>query len=94
MTSSVNRILAGAGYPLRTLDEIRQFVGNGARLLVKRSLPENIPDGEADKLFQLYKKDYQEHLLDETVPYNGILPLLEKLKGKGTRLAVFCCEDL
>lgn len=88
MTSSVNRILAGAGYPLRTLDEIRQFVGNGARLLVKRSLPENIPDGEADKLFQLYKKDYQEHLLDETVPYNGILPLLEKLKGKGTRLAV------
>lgn len=88
MTSSVNRILAGAGFPLRTQDEIRQFVGNGARLLVKRSLPENIPDGEADELFQLYKKDYQEHLLDETVPYNGILPLLEKLKVEGTRLAV------
>jgi len=88
MTSSVNRILAGAGYPLRTKDEIRQFVGNGAKLLVRRSLPETVSDGEAERLFNLYKKDYQEHLLDETLPYSGIPSLLEKLKAHGIRLAV------
>lgn len=68
MASSVNRILAGAGYPPRTIDEIRQFVGNGAKMLLKRSLPENVSTDETEYLLELYKKDYQAHLLDETVP--------------------------
>lgn len=88
MTSSVNRILAGAGYPSRTIEEIRQFVGNGAKVLLNRSLPKNVPAEEAEHLLELYKKDYQAHLLDETVPYPGILPLLQQLKKNGLHLAV------
>ncbi len=88
MASSVNRILAGAGYPPRTIDEIRQFVGNGAKMLLKRSLPENVSTDETEYLLELYKKDYQAHLLDETVPYPGIPSLLEQLKKNGVRLAV------
>lgn len=88
MTSSVNRILAGAGYPPRTLDEIRQFVGNGAKMLLRRSLPADVSEDDAEYLLELYKKDYQAHLLDETVPYPGIPSLLEQLRKNGVRLAV------
>ena len=36
---SVNEMLAHYDLPPRTLDEVRQFVGNGARKLMIRSLP-------------------------------------------------------
>ncbi len=36
---SVNEMLAHYDLPPRTLDEVRRFVGNGARKLMIRSLP-------------------------------------------------------
>ena len=88
LASSVNRTLSAEGYPPRTLDEVRQFVGNGVRRLVERSLPHEVPLEELDRLFELYKRDYQQHLLDETVPYPGIAGLLLTLKQSVMRLAV------
>ena len=88
LAASVNRILSAEGYPPRTLDEVRQFVGNGVRRLVERALPHQVPPEELDRLFELYKKDYQQHLLDETAPYPGIVELLQTLKRNGMGLAV------
>lgn len=88
LTASVNRILAGEGYPLRTLDEVRQFVGNGAKRLLQRALPQDVSPERLDALVERYKSDYQEHLLDETVPYPGVAGLLRELKDRGMRLAV------
>lgn len=88
LTSSVNRILSGEGYPPRTQDEVRQFVGNGVKRLLQRALPQDVSPERLDALLELYKKDYQEHLLDETVPYPGIVSLLRDLKESGIRLAV------
>lgn len=88
LASSVNRILSAGGYPPRTPDEVRQFVGNGVRRLVERALPHPVPTEELDRMFELYKKDYQQHLLDETAPYPGIVELLQTLKQSGMRLAV------
>lgn len=88
LASSVNRTLSAEGYPPRTLDEVRQFVGNGVRRLVERALPHQVPPEELDRLFELYKQDYQQHLLDETAPYPGIAVLLQTLKQNGMRLAV------
>ena len=36
------------GMPKRTLEEVRQFVGNGVRLLMIRA----VPDGESNPLFE------------------------------------------
>ena len=45
MEAAVNHILTQYGYPARTLEEVRRFVGNGAGLLIHRALPqEGIPE--------------------------------------------------
>lgn len=39
MEAAVNHILTQYGYPVRTLEEVRRFVGNGAGLLIHRPCP-------------------------------------------------------
>ena len=38
LCNSTNAALARFGYPIRTLDEVRRFVGNGVKLLMLRAL--------------------------------------------------------
>ena len=40
LANAVNYALEHQGMPKRTLEEVRQFVGNGVRLLMIRAVPE------------------------------------------------------
>ena len=42
MQAAVNYILEKYGYPTRTLEEVRRFVGNGAGPLIHRALPQGV----------------------------------------------------
>lgn len=88
LKNSVNFALSKNGLPVRTIDEIRAFVGNGIRLLMERSVPENTNDELLERCFLDFKKHYKDHSADNTKPYDGIIPLLEELKNKGLKLAV------
>ena len=80
MQAAVNYILEKFGYPTRTLEEVRRFVGNGAGPLIHRALPQGVdPDREAEILAD-YRAYYQAHNCVETRPYDGIGPLLERLR--------------
>ena len=80
MQAAVNYILEKYGYPTRTLEEVRRFVGNGAGPLIHRALPQGVdPDREAEILAD-YRAYYQAHNCVETRPYDGIGPLLERLR--------------
>ena len=88
MQAAVNYILEKYGYPTRTLEEVRRFVGNGAGPLIHRALPQGVdPDREAEILAD-YRAYYQAHNCVETRPYDGIGPLLERLRQAGVRTAV------
>jgi phosphoglycolate phosphatase len=67
---------------------VRQFVGNGVRLLMIRA----VPDGENNPLFEetfaLFKEYYGEHCNDNTKPYAGVVELIETLKKKGYAVAI------
>ena len=39
LCDSLNYVLAKQGYPVRTLDEVRSFVGNGIAKLIERAVP-------------------------------------------------------
>ena len=46
LKDSTNYALNKFGYPQRTLEEVRKFVGNGVRKLIERAIPEGSGDPE------------------------------------------------
>ena len=88
LATSVNFALRTHGMPEHSIDDVRQFVGNGVRKLMERAIPggEKNPDFEAT--FATFRQYYMEHSLDTTRPYEGIPETLSELKKRGCRLAV------
>jgi phosphoglycolate phosphatase len=72
--ASVNHALSTVGLPLRSRDEVRAFVGEGARVLLARAVA---PHGELlDPALAAWREHYAVHCLDRTRPYPGIEALL------------------
>lgn len=88
LQSSVNHMREKYGYPPCSLDEVRRFVGNGARVLMRRALPELMTPEREDALLEEYKAWYMAHNCVRTHPYAGIPALLEELRGAGVTTAV------
>jgi phosphoglycolate phosphatase len=63
------------------LEKIRAFVGEGARVLIERSLRHSGIERPVDEVLPLFLECYAECLLDTTRLYPGILDALEKLDG-------------
>lgn len=83
IAAAVNHALGQAGLPPRTRDEVRRFVGNGARVLVERAVGERWD--RLDEVFAGYRAYYGLHLLDRTRPFPG---LVEALASTSRALAV------
>lgn len=75
----VNYVMDALGYPRRTLEETRQFVGNGAARLLKLSVPEGVDPSEALERFQEY---YPAHCRIKTASYPGIPEALNALAAR------------
>ncbi len=86
--ASTNAVLRELGYPERTMDEIRSFVGNGAANQLRRALPEGSPEDAVAEALRRYQPYYAAHCRDHTRPYDGIVALLRELNAAGKRLAV------
>ncbi|MCD8241290.1 MAG: HAD-IA family hydrolase [Lachnospiraceae bacterium] len=85
---SVNAVLGEAGLPLRTLDEIRQFVGVGSRALMRRCIEGGEAHPKFETCYAAFQKYYHTHLNDHTVPYEGVVGLLDALRQAGFLLAI------
>ncbi len=100
LKDSVNYALAKQRFPLRTLPEIRSFVGNGIRLLMERSVPEHTDTETFEICFKDFCDYYKIHMEDKTAPYDGITQMLEKIKAEGFKTAIvtnkadFAAQDL
>lgn len=88
LTSSVNYALDKYGFPTRSIDEVRTFIGNGVGLLIKRSLPDSVDDETVEKCLLEFKAHYQENFAKKTVPYDKITDVLTFLKSKGIKIGV------
>ena len=88
LKNSVNYALGEFGFPERTLDEGRSFVGNGVRRLIYLSVPENTDEEISENCLTVFKEYYKSHSLIKTKPYDGIIPMLEELKKQGIKTAV------
>ena len=66
---AVNYALGQFGYPRRTLEEVRRFVGNGAARLIAMAVPEGKDPAPVLEIFRAY---YRDHCQIKTAPYPGI----------------------
>ena len=78
LTDAVNVALEQNGYPRRTLEEMRYFVGNGASHMIKKAAPEG---ADLESVMDVFLKWYGDHCQDKTRPYEGIMEALEELKA-------------
>jgi phosphoglycolate phosphatase len=88
LTDAVNHALASQNLPLRTIDEIRNFVGNGILKLMERAVPSGKDNPNFDKIYEDFRTYYAKHCQDKTAPYDGIVSLLKKLSQKKISMAV------
>lgn len=88
LTDSVNAALTKCGFPIRTIPEVRSFVGNGIRKLVWRAVPDNTSDEQTETVFKEFCVYYEAHCNDKTRPYEGIMEMLEELFRQGYRMAI------
>lgn len=88
LAASCNYALANNGMPQRTLDEVRQFVGNGVKKLMERAIPNGLKNPLFDKTYQDFRQHYMKHNLDTTCPYDGVMEMLKELHKRGKKVAV------
>ena len=84
--AAVNAALGKYNLPLRTKEEVRNFIGNGIVKLMQRAVGYEHPN--FDGILMEFKTYYGEHCADKTQPYDGIMSLLETLQSKKIKLAV------
>lgn len=88
LAASCNYALRTNGLPERTIDEVRQFVGNGVKKLMERAIPGGLDNYKFDKTYADFRQHYMQHNLDTTKPYDGVMEMLEELRKRGKKVAV------
>lgn len=88
LKSAVNRTLSEFDMPQCTLEQVRCYVGNGARRLIEQAVPKGSSEETVETVLSWFKAYYEQHCLIATGPYAGIIPLMERLKSKGVKMAV------
>lgn len=88
--AAINRAMNDFSFPSHTDDEVRSYLNNGARMLIRRALPEAHREDEAliDTVLERYLLYYSEECLKSARPYDGIVELLRLLKQNGFALGV------
>lgn len=90
LADSANAVLGGRGFPPHETSRYRHFVGDGARTLIQRILPEAIRNDTAlvQTCLDEYVREYEARWNRKTRPYDGIPELLRELASRGIALAV------
>lgn len=89
LADSMNSVLDQDGLPTHPTSAYRQFVGNGALMLVRRALPENRRgEQEIEDKASRFRAEYAMRWKAKTRPYDGIPELLNALALRRLKLAV------
>ena len=88
LMDSTNYALSQVGFPTRSYEEIRSFVGNGVRLLIERAVPKTATKEKTDECFAVFAKHYDKNKSNKTRPYEHIYEMLKAVKSHGYKTAV------
>jgi phosphoglycolate phosphatase len=91
LVASTNHVLDHLGLPHVDETALRPYVGHGAKHMIVKAVgpaAETMSVAEHEVLLKRYLEFYGEHIADASRPFEGIVPLLEKFKAEGVKLAV------
>ena len=88
IAASLNHALASSGLPVHSHAAVRGFIGNGAKILIRRASPANADEALLDTIEQDFKAHYDLSWQTGTIIYPGITDLLESLQSRAHSLAV------
>jgi phosphoglycolate phosphatase len=88
LASSVNATRAHMGMPPLELERIATYVGNGAPVLIRRALGDQVNETQIEEALEFFLEHYREHSLDATRLYPGVRDALDRLRAAGKRMAV------
>lgn len=88
LAASTNYALDQLGFPTRSINEVRSFVGNGVRKLIERAVPAGITECQLNEVFACFRTHYKVHCKDNSAPYAGIPAVLEQLRALGFKMAI------
>lgn len=87
IAASANHALVAVGRAPLPAPLIKSYVGEGIHVLMRRALGSENPDLIA-RAVASWRPHYEAHCLDRTLPYDGIVPLLQSLAAAGVKLGV------
>lgn len=86
---SVNATLDYMGMPRISHELVSTYIGNGAPVLMRRSLGPEATEEDVEKALDFFIRYYAQHCLDNTTLYPGVKDALDILKAQeGVRMAV------
>lgn len=88
LKNSVNVTLRAFNFPERTLEEVRQFVGNGVARLMELAVPYPLNQEKSKEILDYFKTEYAKNCNNHTAPYEGIIELLHELTSRGYLLSI------
>lgn len=88
IADSVNYAMKKYGFKEYTVDEVKDAIGNGVRLLIERITPDDVPEDVFESCLSDFKEHYSKNMYNKTRPYDGVVDMLRKLRGDGYKIAV------
>lgn len=88
LLDSTNWALRQFAFPERSREQVRQFVGNGAKRLISLAVPEGTTPQEIEAVFAAFQEYYPAHCRIKTKPYDGVIQALQTLHDRGYVMGV------
>lgn len=93
---ATNHVLTSSGRNPVTLDQVRAFVGYGARRLIARGFAAtgtSLGTQDIEPLYDKFVTYYGANIAGASQPFPGCVDLLDRLKGDGVRIGI-CTNKL
>ena len=98
LASALNKMLKHFNFLPLTVEQVIPFVGNGAKLLVERSLEQSIQDNSTqdkdvskellEQAVEIFLSAYQNNYCEQTYTYPGVVETLNYLNSKGYKMVI------
>lgn len=88
LAAATNRVLTAHGFEAKPVENFKQYVGNGAKMQLKRAVGKEIDELLFEQIHQEYIADYGKHYLDKTCAYDGVKETVAALYQKGIPMGV------